>query len=195
MRTFALLAFCILSFAFTASAAEPYAGIYEFGMRLSATNGQWEMAQSTRCHASADRCIAAQGRYRELVQAVQGSRNSILTANTMVNAAVRYVPELRGQDVWQSPFDTLVRGAGDCEDFVILKLHVLRDAGVQAEMGIIVFNNHGMLGVRRSGHAWELLDNGRSGSKTEGQAAAEFGAPHYFLSSAGLQSYRSVRPR
>lgn len=52
--------------------------------------------------------------------------------NRTVNSKIRYVRD-DGPDYWQSPEETLERGTGDCEDFVILKFHELVKAGVDPD--------------------------------------------------------------
>lgn len=52
--------------------------------------------------------------------------------NAAVNRAVSYVPD-GGGDAWSSPSETVARGHGDCEDYAILKMAMLREAGVPAE--------------------------------------------------------------
>jgi len=45
--------------------------------------------------------------------------------NRWVNRKIRYIGEPRGRDQYQAPLDTLERCTGDCEDYVILKKHIL----------------------------------------------------------------------
>lgn len=45
--------------------------------------------------------------------------------NSLVNAYVVYKRDLEGNDYWQTPDETLLRGTGDCEDYAILKAHYL----------------------------------------------------------------------
>lgn len=48
-------------------------------------------------------------------------------ANEAIDLRMRYRPDL--DDFWQTPFMTLQRRAGDCEDFAIAKYALLRCAG------------------------------------------------------------------
>jgi len=56
----------------------------------------------------------------------------------------------RGEDTWQTPGETVARGAGDCEDKAIYLHHLLRERGIDST---VVF---GIQDVRRPtvGHAW-----------------------------------------
>jgi predicted transglutaminase-like cysteine proteinase len=56
--------------------------------------------------------------------------------NVAVNRCVSYAldpPSAPGADVWSTPFETLARGTGDCEDFAIAKFYLLVASGVPLE--------------------------------------------------------------
>ncbi|QKV20186.1 transglutaminase-like cysteine peptidase [Oricola thermophila] len=60
----------------------------------------------------------------------------IAAANAAVNGILAYReedPSAADSDRWQSFMETLERGAGDCEDYAIMKYHVLRAMGVRPE--------------------------------------------------------------
>ena len=74
--------------------------------------------------------------------------------------------ESESLDAWQSPADTLKRGAGDCKDYALLKYAVLTAAGrkcciVIGEIASISGNkHHAWCGVQVAGmDAWWVLDN------------------------------------
>jgi len=52
-----------------------------------------------------------------------------------------------GEEYWQSPQQTLARGTGDCEDFVILDMQLLHEIGIESYMVLI------------PGHAMLLVNN------------------------------------
>ena len=57
-------------------------------------------------------------------------------ANVAINRCVAYAldpPSAPGGDVWATPFETLARGAGDCEDFAIAKFYLLLASGAPRE--------------------------------------------------------------
>jgi predicted transglutaminase-like cysteine proteinase len=71
-------------------------------------------------------------------------------------------------DYWASPEETLARRAGDCEDFAILKMAALLQAGVPASsMSLVVLQDtkrhvfHAVLSVSTSNGAYilDILDN------------------------------------
>ncbi|WP_156417061.1 transglutaminase-like cysteine peptidase [Sphingopyxis sp. H050] len=88
--------------------------------------------------------------------------------NLFVNHRIAYRSDDRidgTNDSWSSASETLARGSGDCEDFAILKLQLLRSVGVQGErMKLMLLRDlalnadHALLLVR-SGTAWVALDN------------------------------------
>lgn len=53
--------------------------------------------------------------------------------NAWWNTHIQYQRESRGEDQWQTPEETLARGAGDCEDLAIGKYVTLRECGVPTE--------------------------------------------------------------
>jgi transglutaminase-like putative cysteine protease len=63
---------------------------------------------------------------------------------------LRYLPDARSRDVWQSPLATLSRGGGDCEDLAILALSVLAALGCGGVLVVgLMFTRTGPIG-----HAW-----------------------------------------
>lgn len=88
--------------------------------------------------------------------------------NRFVNARVTFVDDIRQYrtaDVWQTASDTLRKGRGDCEDYAIAKLQLLRAAGLAADDLYLVIakdlvrrSDHAVL-VVRDGDRMLLLDN------------------------------------
>ena len=64
-------------------------------------------------------------------------------------ARITYVDD-EGEDYWQSPSETIARGAGDCEDQAIYLHYLLGLKGLQAE---VVFGIENLKHVE-SGHVW-----------------------------------------
>ena len=109
----------------------------------------------------------------------------IAAINSFVNGRVHFAEdrrEFRSADLWQSASNTLRRKRGDCEDYAIAKLQLLRAAGVNSnDIYLVIARDL----IRRADHAvlvvrgerrMMLLDNG---TDTIGDAAQD-------------QSYRPV---
>jgi predicted transglutaminase-like cysteine proteinase len=89
--------------------------------------------------------------------------------NWYVNRRVRFVDDQRQYgkaDIWATAADTLIRGRGDCEDFAIAKLQMLRRAGVaDRDLYLVIVKDlvsradHAVLVVRAAGRML-VLDNG-----------------------------------
>ena len=89
--------------------------------------------------------------------------------NWYVNKRVHFVDDQvrwGRADVWSTANDTLNAGKGDCEDFAIAKLAMLRRAGVaDKDLYLVVLRDlvrradHAVLVVRAGGHMY-VLDNG-----------------------------------
>lgn len=89
--------------------------------------------------------------------------------NRLVNQRIAFADDIRqfGRgDVWQSAADSLRRGRGDCEDYAIAKLQLLRAAGLaERDLYLVILkdlarrSDHAVLAVRSGGRLW-VLDNG-----------------------------------
>jgi predicted transglutaminase-like cysteine proteinase len=89
--------------------------------------------------------------------------------NRFVNARIAFVDDARQfgrADVWQSASEALRRGRGDCEDYAIAKLQLLRAAGLdERDLFLVIVrdlvrrSDHAVLGVHSAGRLW-VLDNG-----------------------------------
>ena len=96
-------------------------------------------------------------------------RARIEAVNAYVNAHVAFVADSRQYGVadrWSSANETLARGRGDCEDFALAKLAMLRRAGfADRDLYFVVLKDlarradHAVL-VVRSGGRFLVLDNG-----------------------------------
>ena len=89
--------------------------------------------------------------------------------NRYVNHRVRFVDDSRQygrEDHWSAASDTLSRGRGDCEDYAIAKLQMLRSAGFSdRDLYLVIAKDlvrradHALLVVRAGGRML-VLDNG-----------------------------------
>lgn len=99
----------------------------------------------------------------------QGELARVEAVNRYVNDRVQFVDDSRQYgraDLWAAASDTLRRGRGDCEDYAIAKLQMLRAAGVSdRDMYLVIAKDlvrrtdHALL-VVRSGGQMLVLDNG-----------------------------------
>lgn len=142
---------------------------------------RWRAVLDERADAFFDRdCAAANApaicrsagwnRWVSLRDRVRGLRGrELLTAvNRSVNAMIAYRSDerlYRRADHWASLAEIVARGAGDCEDYAIAKMWVLRAAGVPSEsMQITVLRDtrrgldHAVLAVHVDGEML-ILDN------------------------------------
>ena len=99
----------------------------------------------------------------------QGKRARIEAVNAYVNARVTFVDDSRQYgvaDSWSAASDTLARGRGDCEDYALAKMALLRRAGfADKDLYFVVLKDltrradHAVLVVRAADHMY-VLDNG-----------------------------------
>ena len=69
--------------------------------------------------------------------------------------SIRYVPDKKGQDYWQTPLETEARWSGDCEDKAVWLYAQLKQNGFQ-DVRLVVgrFRN-----VSRDFHVWVTLSD------------------------------------
>jgi predicted transglutaminase-like cysteine proteinase len=108
-------------------------------------DARWRHAEQSRLGGSAARYA------RSLKQLTPLQR--IEAVNRYVNRRVRYVEDSRQfaqPDVWASANSTLARGRGDCEDYAIAKMQMLRTAGLsERDLYLVIVRDL----VRRADHA------------------------------------------
>lgn len=95
-----------------------------------------------------------------------GGMERLRSVNTSANRAIVYRADLRNgkaSDYWANAGQTLARGSGDCEDYAIAKMQLLRTAGVpSSDMFMVIGKDltlgyfHAMLLVRMGGTFWVL---------------------------------------
>ena len=97
-----------------------------------------------------------------------GEAATLERVNLWVNRKIAYVDDDRNyqqRDFWATADETMARGSGDCEDYAILKMHMLRAAGIADDrMKLVLLRDmainadHAFLLVR-SNAGWVVLDN------------------------------------
>jgi predicted transglutaminase-like cysteine proteinase len=103
------------------------------------------------------------------LQRNQSRAVQIETVNAWVNARISFVDDIKSvgiSDQWASASQTLRKGRGDCEDYAIAKMQLLRSLGVDAsDLYLVIARDlvrqadHAMLVVRMDEQLL-LLDNG-----------------------------------
>ena len=127
----------------------------------SPLDGRWHRVERSRI-SGAPAAFAAALRGRDSVARLDA-------VNRYVNARVTFTDDLaqyRTADLWSAASDTLRRGRGDCEDYAIAKLQMLRAAGfADRDLYLVIVKDlvrradHAVLVVRAEGRML-LLDNG-----------------------------------
>lgn len=125
--------------------------------RTSPYDTQWAKVQSQGLGAGADIAASARG--------LQGLER-LRAVNVAVNKAIKFRSDSSNwgtADYWASAAETFRRGAGDCEDYAIAKMQVLRALGVPADDMFLVVGDdlavssaHAVLLVRSGGTYWVL---------------------------------------
>ncbi|MEM9999925.1 MAG: transglutaminase-like cysteine peptidase [Pseudomonadota bacterium] len=164
--------------------------------RLSAAmqEGAVEPATAMRCATAI--CEAVIDRIHGDADDAPGFMALVQRINTSVNAQIRYAADTEtvGQlDHWSMPAETIERGAGDCEDFAILKMAALEEAGVPAKsMSVVVLKDtrrhlyHAVLAIRTNA-GFLILDNARDDVLLDSQIP-EY-RPLYSVGAAGNHIY------
>ena len=149
---------------------QPYFGGVTDKWRAVQSRMRADSERLARCRADAEACSLAEKRLEAIVDAarVRDGRARIGEINRAVNLAIRPMSDMRRfgmLDLWTAPLDTMSAGAGDCEDYAILKFLALREAGIPIDDLRLVIVHDAMM---RSDHAvvaarlaqrWVVLDN------------------------------------
>ena len=124
-------------------------------------DARWKRVEHSPVVGTAARYAQAQ-RGKDAVERLEA-------VNWYVNKRVRFVDDsvaFGRADVWSAANDTLNRGRGDCEDYAIAKLAMLRRAGFSdRDLYLVILRDtvrradHAVLVVRAAGHMY-VLDNG-----------------------------------
>lgn len=122
-------------------------------------NADWQRVSSARSPAN---------RIAERASALDG-QDRLRFVSSEVNRTVAYREDADNwgaDDYWATAAQTLSKGAGDCEDLAILKMQLLRAAGVPASRMYLVVGQdltarraHALLLVREGGQLWVLDDS------------------------------------
>jgi predicted transglutaminase-like cysteine proteinase len=119
-------------------------------------------AETIICPPRAQGCRGRDGVFSKALEQAAGQDFSAMlgTVNAAVNHLIAYDTDrkLYGRlDYWADPAETLSRGAGDCEDFAILKMAALERLGVPSQsMSLVVLRDrsrnvfHAVLAVATS---------------------------------------------
>ena len=122
------------------------------------------------CRADAEACSIEDKRFKGIVDAARARDRlaRIGEINRSVNLTIRPMSDVLRfgvRDYWSTPLQTLRDGAGDCEDYALLKYLALREAGIAAsDLEFLILRDP----VRRADHAvvavrhdnrWIVLDN------------------------------------
>ena len=123
--------------------------------------------------------------------------------NRYVNHRVSFVDDsiqYGRSDVWAAASDTLARGRGDCEDYAIVKMQMLRRAGIaDRDLYLSIVKDlvrrvdHAILVVRVSGHMY-VLDNGTD-QLLESESVSDYRPVLTFASTGSwTHGYRMQQP-
>jgi predicted transglutaminase-like cysteine proteinase len=131
---------------------------------------QSEQDTLAACRAGSTNCPAAARRFLQIVELSRQrpGRTRLAAINRAVNFSIRPVSDWAQYgvaDFWSAPLVTLGAGAGDCEDYAVVKYVALREAGIAPDdlRFLIVYHprrktNHAVVAVHL-GEDWLILDN------------------------------------
>jgi predicted transglutaminase-like cysteine proteinase len=131
---------------------------------------QSEQETLAACRADSAKCPAAARHFLQIVELgrQRQGRARLAEINRAVNFSIRPVSDWAQYgvaDFWSSPLVTLSAGAGDCEDYAVLKYVALREAGIVPNdlRLLIVYDprrrtNHAVVAVHLD-EEWLILDS------------------------------------
>ena len=122
------------------------------------------------CRSDAAACSPAARRFLSFIELGGKNERRVQAGqiNRAVNLAIRPASDWAQYgyaDFWASPLQTLTSGAGDCEDYAIVKYAALRALGIaEADLRLVIVRDdkhqtdHAIVAVRDE-HEWLILDN------------------------------------
>ena len=131
---------------------------------------QSEQETLAACRAGATNCPAAARRFLQIVELGRQheGRARLAAINRSVNFSIKPVSDWAQygvDDFWSAPLVTLSAGAGDCEDYAVVKYVALREAGIAPDdLRLLILyyprrrTNHAVVAVHL-GEEWLILDN------------------------------------
>jgi len=132
-----------------------------------------------------------------------GELARVEAVNSYVNRHVRFVDDARQygrEDFWSAASETLRRGRGDCEDYAIAKLQMLRAAGfADRDLYLVIAkdlvrrSDHALLVVRADGRLL-VLDNGTDRILDAEDASDYRPVLTYSATAAWTHGYRRMMP-
>jgi predicted transglutaminase-like cysteine proteinase len=162
----------------TIKSQEPF-GLQALDTVPSELSAKWAALQSrilseeetlAACRSGDSNCPAAAHRFLYIVELgrQRQGRARLGEINRAVNLGIKPMSDWAQygtEDFWSSPLATLSAGAGDCEDYAILKYVALRQAGiVPNNLRLVIVRDtrrktdHAVAAVRL-GEEWLILDN------------------------------------
>jgi predicted transglutaminase-like cysteine proteinase len=162
----------------TPTYAEPF-GMSAMAALPSEASIKWADLQSrllteekalAACRIGESACPIAARRFLSIVELGRQRQGRALLGwiNRAVNLAIRPMSDWAQygvEDYWSTPLETLSNGAGDCEDYAIVKYVALRESGIVPDNLRLVIvrdskdqTDHAVLAVRNE-EKWLILDN------------------------------------
>jgi predicted transglutaminase-like cysteine proteinase len=136
-------------------------GTVALQVRRTPLDNKWKRVEAAKVDGAA-------ASYAHSLRAMT-ERRRLQAINSYVNRRVRFVDDERQYgraDVWSTANSTLRRGRGDCEDYAVAKIQMLRAAGFSdRDLYLVVLRDlvrradHAVAVVRSNGHMY-VLDNG-----------------------------------
>ncbi|ANI78791.1 MULTISPECIES: transglutaminase-like cysteine peptidase [Sphingobium] len=117
--------------------------------------------------ASISQPLTRKGLWGNILHTAQaaGGQQQIEMINRWVNQRLRFIDDRQGGDSWAPANQSLLRGAGDCEDYAIAKMKLLEAVGFDRRAMFLVIArdlarqaDHAVLAVR-IGNELMILDN------------------------------------
>ena len=142
----------------------------EIAARWAEVQTRIRSEEETLAACRSDNCSAAARRFLEIVELgrKQQGRARLGEINRAVNASIRPMSDMAQygvDDFWAAPLATLESGAGDCEDYAIVKyVALLRSGTIPDDLRLVIVRDrrrnvdHAVVAVRFEG-AWLILDN------------------------------------
>ncbi len=182
--------------------AMPYEGS-EFSARWTELLSRIRLETETlvACRSGVGSCPAGARRFLSIIELGlnRQGRAKLGEINRAVNLSIKPASDgvLYGvEDFWSAPLSTLSIGAGDCEDYAIVKYVALRESGIAPDdLQLVIVRdvkrktNHAVVAVRHEDE-WLILDN-RTLIMANAEEASQY-SPLLVLDHRGVRTSESA---
>ncbi len=118
-------------------------------MRKVIVQGERREREISKYLAGLQKLETDRAKYLEVVASIRREFNSPETLSKWLHRNVRYDNDVKGNDYWQTPYETISKRSGDCEDYAFLAQDLLSEIGISSRVIAVSYRK----GSEKTSHA------------------------------------------